>query len=309
MASARSLAADEVNVAGNEWISLCCRLALANGVEELPLAVLQLGEHRDSATLTAALLTALSSIGVAKSDLFDTKTIACAFDGAAVLLSGVVGKLRGLVPNDWPQPVSEHRHEVENVTIPSAAYQPQGSERPLGHLCALYCAGHRTQRVDHDTCTDDMGFLARMRSCLRNTVRFFRKSTKRWQGLCRIARQMGYSATHGSVGKSQLLRFPPIQKTRFVCWVARAARRWNRNLPVLVAFLKEMIGSSASRKSKDSARNLLKRVTDVSIVYGMRLNYWYGFFTINGFRLNHYQPFSWSSKKSLDRHSSSRKKS
>ena len=73
------------------------------------LTVLQLGEHRDSATLTSALLTALSSIGVAKSDLFDTKTIACAFDGAAVLLSGVVGKLRGLVPNDWPQPVSEHR--------------------------------------------------------------------------------------------------------------------------------------------------------------------------------------------------------
>ena len=89
---------------------------LPNGMEELPLAVLQLSEHRDSATLTCTVDCVM--VGVAKSDFFRSlRRQLRARSTVLPLLSRVASNLRRLVPNDWPQPVSEYRPEIENVTI------------------------------------------------------------------------------------------------------------------------------------------------------------------------------------------------
>ena len=248
MATSRSFMADEVRVAGEDWLTICARWFGPQEFRESPIGVLQLGEDRDAAALVAGFVSIMQGLGCNDKVWMSSSTISCTFDGAKVLLSAVSRSLRERVlPKD-----EEEEEQKESAQ----------EERPLAGMYTLYCCSHRTQRVDADA-TKNSPIVRKLHSLLKNTANFFGRSTKRWHGMRRVARCMGY-ATELGAKKAVLCRYTKLQKTRFVVWKAKAIKRWLKNIFALLPYLE---GSKfKDRKTRRKASGLLRRAQKAQYV-------------------------------------------
>ena len=251
MATSRSFMADEVRVAGEDWLTICARWFGPQEFRESPIGVLQLGEDRDAAALVAGFVSIMQGLGCNDKVWMSSSTISCTFDGAKVLLSAVSRSLRERVlPKD-----EEEEEQKESAQ----------EERPLAGMYTLYCCSHRTQRVDADA-TKNSPIVRKLHSLLKNTANFFGRSTKRWHGMRRVARCMGY-ATELGAKKAVLCRYTKLQKTRFVVWKAKAIKRWLKNIFALLPYLE---GSKfKDRKTRRKASGLLRRAQKAQYVYAL----------------------------------------
>ena len=201
----RPFTADEVKVAGAEWLTMCIRMVVKGESVDEPLGIVQLGEHRNADALLAVIDKVWSTAGIAPKTWLNDSTVGCTFDGASVLLKSVSDGLKQ----------KEIISDTDNTV-----------SKPLQTITTVYCASHRVQRVDVSATKEEdvKSMVNRIHNLLRRTARFFSHSTKRWAWFVRIGRRLGFSASGSETGP-RILKFARVQKTRFAAWKHAAIRR------------------------------------------------------------------------------------
>lgn len=246
----RSLMIDEVKVADEQWLSCTGTVNDGSHVHCMVIAIAKFEDHRrDSEAVLQALRCGLQGQGI--DCWLDERLVSICVDGASVLLSGFHSAIAAQAPN----------------------------------AVRIYCASHRTQRVDHDVTqvpkadkTDAQAMHVRNLSrkldkLLKDTAKFFKLSTKRWAQLRKTAHDMGFHVKHGpmrqrSRGERQrrLLRYKTLQRTRFVHWKRWASHVWLNNLSALQQYLRT---ASFPKSQQNKVKRLLRRSEDVTLVGGM----------------------------------------
>ena len=111
----RAIMTDEVKVGTSQWLATAVRLWTGRQFMEMPHVSGRLaGDGRDAVAIEQAIDNLFKDQGV--TNWLDAALVAITVDGASVLLSTLCDKLRSKAPNAVP----------------------------------MYCASHKTQRVDHD---------------------------------------------------------------------------------------------------------------------------------------------------------------
>ena len=165
----RAIATDKVKVGNSQWLGTAWRLWIGTEfIDIIGESGAMPDEDRDTTAVETTIEKLFNHHGI--TTWLDAAVVAITVDGASVLLSVLCDKFKKKAPTAMP----------------------------------VYCAPHRTQRVDADVTQvqkadhSDTNAMTvrkgamRLDNMLSCTAKFFNVSTKRWAGLRRTANTMGY---------------------------------------------------------------------------------------------------------------------